>query len=58
MTVLARPGALATLGAALLLEAALLVRSGITEPTALDARRSTRCSSPARPPRTRCCCAA
>jgi len=30
-TVLARPGALATLGAALFLEAALLVRTGITE---------------------------
>ena len=31
MTVLARPGAIATIGAALLLEAALLVRSGITD---------------------------
>jgi len=37
MTVLARPGAFATLGAALLLEAALLVRTGITETTALAA---------------------
>jgi diguanylate cyclase (GGDEF)-like protein len=37
MTVLARPGALATLGAAILLEAALLARSGITEATALAA---------------------
>lgn len=37
MTVLARPGAIATLGAALLLEAALVVRTGITEATALAA---------------------
>ncbi|HSD88944.1 MAG TPA: GAF domain-containing protein, partial [Kofleriaceae bacterium] len=37
MTVLARPGALATFGAALFLEAALLVRTGITDVTALDA---------------------
>ena len=37
MTVLARPGAVATLGAAVLLEAALLARSGITEATALTA---------------------
>lgn len=37
MTVLARPGALATFGAALLLEAALLVRTGITERTVLAA---------------------
>jgi two-component system cell cycle response regulator len=33
MTVLARPGAFATLGAALFLEGALLVRTGITEET-------------------------
>ncbi len=33
MTVLARPGALATLGAAVFLEAALVVRTGLTEPT-------------------------
>ncbi|MBS1122434.1 MAG: diguanylate cyclase [Deltaproteobacteria bacterium] len=31
MTVLARPGAVATIGAALLLEAALLVRTGVTD---------------------------
>ena len=37
MTVLARPGAWATLGAAFLLEAALLVRTGISEKTALAA---------------------
>ncbi len=37
MTVLARPGAVATLGAALLLEAALFVRTGMTEVTALAA---------------------
>ena len=37
MTVLARPGAVATLGAALLLEAALLVRTGITERTVFAA---------------------
>jgi diguanylate cyclase (GGDEF)-like protein len=37
MTVLARPGAYATLGAALLLEAALLVRTGISERTVLSA---------------------
>ena len=37
MTVLARPGAIATVGAALCLEAALLVRSGITEPTIIAA---------------------
>ena len=37
VTILARPGALATLGAALLLEGALLARSGITEHTALAA---------------------
>ncbi|MDB4960937.1 MAG: diguanylate cyclase [Myxococcales bacterium] len=37
MTVLARPGAIATFGAALLLEGALLARSGITEHTALAA---------------------
>ncbi len=37
MTVLARPGAYATLGAALLLEAALLVRTGITERSVLSA---------------------
>jgi len=37
MTVLARPGAIATLGAALLLEAALVARTGITEATALAA---------------------
>ncbi|MBA3464135.1 MAG: diguanylate cyclase [Deltaproteobacteria bacterium] len=35
MTVLARPGAYATLGAALLLEVALLARTGITERTVL-----------------------
>jgi len=33
MTVLARPGAIATVGAALLLEAALLLRSGFTDAT-------------------------
>jgi diguanylate cyclase (GGDEF)-like protein len=37
MTVLARPGAFATLGAAIFLEAALLVRSGITDVTVFDA---------------------
>ena len=37
MTVLARPGALATLGAALFLEAALLVRTGIDDTTLLTA---------------------
>jgi two-component system, cell cycle response regulator len=37
VTVLARPGAFATLGAALFLEAALLVRTGISEPAILDA---------------------
>ena len=37
VTVLARPAALATLGAALFLEAALLVRTGITEGTAIAA---------------------
>lgn len=37
MTVLARPGALATVGGALVLEAALLVRSGITEAAILEA---------------------
>lgn len=37
MTVLARPGAFATLGAAIFLEAALLVRSGITDVTIFDA---------------------
>ncbi len=37
MTVLARPGAVATLGAAVLLEAALLLRTGVTETTALAA---------------------
>ena len=37
MTVLARPGAYATLGAALLLEAALLARTGISERTVLSA---------------------
>ncbi len=37
MTVLARPGAYATLGAALLLEATLMVRTGISEHTALAA---------------------
>ncbi|HEY5951963.1 MAG TPA: diguanylate cyclase, partial [Kofleriaceae bacterium] len=37
MTVLARPGAFATLGAALFLEAALLVRSGITDANVLTA---------------------
>jgi diguanylate cyclase (GGDEF)-like protein len=36
-TVLARPGAIGTLGAALVLEAALLTRAGITEPHALAA---------------------
>ena len=37
MTVLARPGAYATLGAALLLEATLMLRSGISDHTALAA---------------------
>jgi len=37
MTVLARPGAIATLGAAILLEVALVVRTGITEPAVLAA---------------------
>ncbi|NVB82318.1 MAG: diguanylate cyclase [Kofleriaceae bacterium] len=37
MTVLARPGALATVGASLFLEAALLVRTGITEDTIVTA---------------------
>jgi len=37
VTVLARPGALATLGAALFLEAALLVRTGIDDTTVLAA---------------------
>ncbi len=37
MTVLARPGAYATLGAALLLEGALLARTGINERTVLSA---------------------
>ncbi len=37
MTVLARPGAIATLGAALLLEGALLARTGITNGTLLAA---------------------
>ncbi len=37
MTVLARPGALATLGVSLFLEAALLVRTGITEATIIRA---------------------
>ena len=37
MTVLARPGAVATLGAAILLEAALMVRTGVTEATVLAA---------------------
>jgi diguanylate cyclase (GGDEF)-like protein len=37
MTVLARPGAYATLGAAMLLEGALLVRTGISERTVLAA---------------------
>lgn len=37
MTVLARPGAYATLGAAILLEGALLARSGITERSVLSA---------------------
>ncbi|HEY5936707.1 MAG TPA: diguanylate cyclase [Kofleriaceae bacterium] len=37
ITVLARPGAIATLGVALLLEAALLVRTGITEGAILAA---------------------
>lgn len=37
MTVLARPGAFATIGTAIFLEAALLVRSGITEVAAFDA---------------------
>lgn len=41
MTVLARPGAIATVGAALCLEAALLVRSGITEPTVIAASLHT-----------------
>ncbi len=36
-TVLARPGAIGTLGAALVLEAALLVRAGVSEPHALAA---------------------
>ncbi len=36
MTVLARPGALATLGAALFLEAALVVRSGVSEVTLFE----------------------
>jgi len=37
MTVLARPGAFATLGAAVLLEAALVLRTGITEYAVLEA---------------------
>ena len=37
LTVLARPGAIATLGAAVFLEAALLVRTGVTDATALVA---------------------
>jgi two-component system cell cycle response regulator len=37
MTILARPGAIATLGAAILLEIALLVRSGLTEEAVLAA---------------------
>jgi diguanylate cyclase (GGDEF)-like protein len=36
MTVLARPGALATIGAALFLEAALVVRTGITDVTVFE----------------------
>ncbi|MGE0546025.1 MAG: diguanylate cyclase [Kofleriaceae bacterium] len=42
-TVLARPGAIATFGAALLLEAALLVRTGISEPAMLSAAIHAAC---------------
>src|SRR5204862_673692 len=45
MTVLARPGAIATVGAALILELALLARSGIAEPAVTAAAIHVACLS-------------